>query len=77
MDTRNAVTEYRDCVCDGVLCSCVPSMECGNTSVCERNLEAGQVQRFRFTAINCGDQESNVSSLTTAGADGRLIQLRH
>ena len=62
--------EYRDCVCDGAGCSCVPSMECGSTSVCERNLAAGQEQTFRFTAVNCGDQESSVSTLTTAGAGG-------
>ena len=77
MDTGGAVTEYRECVCDGAGCSCVPSMECGSTSVCERNLTAGQVQRFSFTAVNCGDQESSVSSLTTAGADGRLTQPKH
>ena len=76
IDTGDAVTEYRECVCDGAGCSCVPSMECGNTSVCERNLAAGQIQTFSFTAVNCGDQESSVSSLTTAGADGRLKQLR-
>ena len=73
MDTGDAVTEYRDCVCDGAGCSCTPSMQCGNTSVCERNLAAGRVQTFSFTAVNCGNsQESSVSTLTTAGADGRL-----
>ena len=74
-DTGDAVTEYRDCVCDGAACPCTPSMVCGSTSVCERNLAAGQEQTFSFTAVNCGDQESSVSTLTTAGADGRLTQL--
>ena len=71
-DTGDDVTEYRDCVCDGVGCSCVPSMVCGSTSVCERNLAAGQEQTYSFTAVNCVDQESSVSTLTTAGTDGRL-----
>ena len=75
MDTGDAVTEYRDCVCNGAGCSCVPIMVCGSTSECERNLAAGQEQTFSFTAVNCGDQESSVSTLTTAGADGRLTQL--
>ena len=77
MDTGDAVTEYRDCVCDGAACSCVPSMQCGSTSVCERNLAAGRVQTLSFTALNCGDQESSVSTLTTAGASGRLTLLQY
>ena len=77
IDTGDAVTEYRECVCNGAGCSCVSSMTCGSTSVCERNLAVGQIQSFRFTAVNCGDQESSVSTLTTAGADGRLAQPRH
>ena len=72
IDTGDTVTEYRECVCDSTPCSCVPSMTCGSTSVCERNLAVGQMESFRFTAVNCGDQESSVSTLTTAGADGRL-----
>ena len=43
MDTGDAVTEYRDCVCVGVGCSCVPSMVCGSTSVCVR----GTLQQVR------------------------------
>ena len=73
IDTGDDVTEYQKCVCDGAGCSCMPNMECGSTSVCERSLEAGQVQTFSFTAVNCGDQESSVSTLTTAGTDGRSI----
>ena len=71
-DTGDAVTEYRVCDCTSPGCSCVP-MRCGTTSVCDTNLAAGQEQTFSFTALNCGNsQESSVSTLTTAGADGRL-----
>ena len=72
-DTGDAVQQYLVCSCIGVECSCVPNTECGdmNMQMCTRTLAAGQVQRFAFTAVNCDDQASNASILTTLGADGR------
>ena len=58
--------------CTGGGCPCVPDTECGDTTMCDRNLEEGE---HCFAAVNSCDQRSDASTLTVTGVEGRLSQL--
>ena len=68
----DSADEYRACSCIGGGCPCVPTA-CGDLSNnCVREFEADQVHNFMFTAVNCGSQESNASTLTVPQYPGDL-----